>query len=108
MYALLLPSAHNFISSVEENVNVLVRAIAVPTPTPTPCLFPSPAWTALVWEPRGREFVVFMVRPFWTRISSRQAPIWAGKEQVPATGCSLGKDGLSLPIRPPAIGRKWL
>jgi hypothetical protein len=43
MYALLFPSAHNFISAVEENVNVLVRAIGVPTPTPTPCLFPSPA-----------------------------------------------------------------
>src|SRR5229473_5334998 len=101
MYALLLPSAHNFISAVEENVNVLVRAIGVPTPTPTPCLFPSPACTALVWEPRGRapllvrefveevlarrEVVVFMVPPVCRRISPRQAPIWADSN----TGRSL-------------------
>jgi hypothetical protein len=42
---------------VEENVNVLVRAIGVPTPTPTPCLFPSPACTAFVCGPRVRPFV---------------------------------------------------
>src|SRR3979490_1732325 len=86
MYALLLPSAHNFISAVEENVNVLVRAIGVPTPTPTPCLFPSPACTALVCAPRGRAFifdlgiVVFMVLPFWGHRSGGQAPIWADWE----------------------------
>src|SRR5258708_34083252 len=83
MYALLLPSAHNFISAVEENVNVLVRPIGVPTPTPTPCLFPSPACTALVCAPRSRAFtfdvgiVVFMVLPFWGHRSGGQAPIWA-------------------------------
>src|SRR5712671_357046 len=91
MYALLLPSAHNFISAVEENVNVLVRAIGVPTPTPTPCLFPSPACTALVCAPREREsvceavrarapwreVVVFMVSPVCSRIVPQQAPIWA-------------------------------
>jgi hypothetical protein len=93
---LLFPSAHNFISAVEENVNVLVRAIAVPTPTPTPCLFPSPAWTAFVCEPRGREVVfereglTFIVLPFCGRIGPRQAPIWAGKKRVLATGYSLG------------------
>src|SRR5258706_9818745 len=95
MYALLFPSAHNFISAVDENVNVLVRAIGVPTPTPTPCLFPSPACTAFVCAPRTREFLparnffvldepvvvdedlVFMALPFWVRISPQQAPIWA-------------------------------
>src|SRR5580765_5264348 len=101
MYALLLPSAHNFISAVEENVNVLVRAIGVPTPTPTPCLFPSPACTALVCEPRGRallrvrefveevlprrEVVVFMVPPVCSRISPRQAPIWADRKVLVGT-----------------------
>src|SRR5258708_37535312 len=91
MYALLLPSAHNFISAVEEKVNVEVRAIGVPTPTPTPWLFPSPACTALVCAPRKRllgrevveeflarrEIVVFMVLPFWIHIRPRQAPISA-------------------------------
>src|SRR6266404_3641866 len=83
MYALLLPAAHNFISAVEENVNVEVRAIGVPTPTPTPCLFPSPACTALVCAPRSRAFtfdvgnVVFMVLPLWGHRSGGQAPIWA-------------------------------
>src|ERR1700716_896392 len=95
MYALLLPSAHNFISAVEEKVNVEVRAIGVPTPTPTPCLFPSPACTALVCEPRKRllvrevveeflarsEIVVFIVLPFWSRIRQRQAPIWADSQR---------------------------
>src|ERR1700730_6157797 len=71
MYALLFPSAHNFISAVEENVNVEVRAMGVPTPTPTPCLLPSPAWTALVCAPRCccfcvEEFV-FIVQPFCAR-----------------------------------------
>src|SRR5712671_2833385 len=96
MYALLLPSAHNFISAVEENVNVEVRAIGVPTPTPTPCLFPSPACTALVCAPRKRllvrevvekflarrEIVVFIVLPFWSRVRPRQAPIWAGSNSL--------------------------
>lgn len=57
--------------------------MGVPTPTPTPCLFPSPACTALVCEPRacepvplsalaarrerisGRDGLVFMAQPFW-------------------------------------------
>src|SRR6266576_2886414 len=96
MYALLLPSAHIFISAVEEKVNVEVRAIGVPTPTPTPCLFPSPACTALVCAPRKRllvrdvverflarrEIVVFIVLPLWSRVRSRQAPIWAGSSTL--------------------------
>src|SRR3981081_1096731 len=95
MYALLLPSAHNFISAVEEKVNVEVRAIGVPTPTPTPCLFPSPACTAVVCERRSpvlvgavveeflarSEIVVFIVLPFWSRICQRQAPIWADSQR---------------------------
>src|ERR1700682_147846 len=110
MYALLLPSAHNFISAVEENVNVLVRAIGVPTPTPTPCLFPSPACTAFVWGPRGREGavarelvvlredVVFIVPPFCNRLARQQAPIWAA-EKLPApsargTCFDCGRSGL--------------
>jgi hypothetical protein len=36
MYALLLPSAHSFISAVEEKVNVDVRQIGVLTGAPTP------------------------------------------------------------------------
>src|SRR6267142_1961673 len=109
MYALLLPSAHNFISAVEENVNVLVRAIGVPTPTPTPCLFPSPACTAFVCEPRSREFllgverdllvevVVFMAWPLCSCLAQQQAPIWADRKagqiagKVPVTVCCLGK-----------------
>lgn len=43
MYALLFPSAHSFISSVDENVNVEVRQISGPTGAPTPCLSGSPA-----------------------------------------------------------------
>jgi hypothetical protein len=43
MYALLFPSAHRFISSVEENVNVDDRQMLGPTGAPTPCLFGSPA-----------------------------------------------------------------
>jgi hypothetical protein len=97
MYALLFPSAHNFISAVDVNVNVDVRAMGVPTPTPTPCLLPSPAWTAFVCEPRTRaefvllddfffldDVVVFMAVPFWARISSQQAPIWADAQRTGA------------------------
>src|ERR1700719_4926864 len=51
MYALLLPSAHSFISSVEEKVNVELRQISVPTGAPTPCLFGSPACTERVCGP---------------------------------------------------------
>jgi hypothetical protein len=85
---------------VEENVKVEVRAIGVPTPTPTPCLFPSPACTAFVCAPRGRElllmreFVEEVVAPgkvvflivllFWSRRSAGQAPIWAEQEIVGA------------------------
>jgi hypothetical protein len=36
MYALLLPSAHSFISAVEDKVNVDVRQIGVLTGAPTP------------------------------------------------------------------------
>src|SRR5216683_1824594 len=57
MYALFLPSAHNFISSVEEKVKVEERIISVTTGPLTPRRLGSPAWMALVWGPRlGRHF----------------------------------------------------
>jgi hypothetical protein len=40
---LLFPSAHRFISAVDEKVNDEVRQIGAPTGTPTPCRTPSPA-----------------------------------------------------------------
>src|ERR1035441_10375108 len=61
MYALLLPSAHSFISSVEENVKVELRQISVPTGAPTPCLFGSPAWTDRVCGPHFCILEFFMV-----------------------------------------------
>src|SRR5208282_2246700 len=81
MYALLLPSAHSFISAVEENVKVDVRQIGVPTGAPTPCRGGSPPWMAIVWVPRLCGFdleasIFFIATPFWTHISTRQAPIW--------------------------------
>src|SRR5580704_13497958 len=83
MYALLFPSAHNFISAVEEKVNVDVRLMGVPTGAATPWRGGSPPWIAVVCGPGLRELVLwaglFFIRtPSWTGISSRQAPIWRG------------------------------
>src|SRR5271155_1814670 len=51
MYALLLPSAHFFISATDENVNVELWQTSVATGPPTPCRFGSPACTARVCNP---------------------------------------------------------
>src|ERR1700686_2599298 len=61
MYAWLLPSAHSFISSVEENVNVDVRQMFGPTGPPTPWRFGSPAWTERVCGPHFGILEFFMV-----------------------------------------------
>src|ERR1700676_2735492 len=61
MYALLLPSAHSFISSVEEKVNVDVRQMLGPTGAPTPWRFGSPAWTERVCGPHFSVLEFFMV-----------------------------------------------
>src|ERR1700730_3201890 len=61
MYALLLPSAHSFISSVEEKVKVDVRQMFGPTGAPTPWRFGSPAWTERVCGPHFSVLELFMV-----------------------------------------------
>src|SRR3982074_1119767 len=61
MYAWLLPSAHSFISSVEEKVKVDVRQMFVPTGPPTPWRFGSPAWTERVCGPHFSVLEFFMV-----------------------------------------------
>src|SRR5580765_8528813 len=81
MYALLLPSAHSFISAVEEKVNVDVRQIGVPTGAPTPWRDGSPPWMAVVCGPSIRWVCLraglFFIRaPFWVRELPQQAPIW--------------------------------
>src|ERR1700681_3339668 len=61
MYAWLLPSAHSFISFVEEKVKVDVRQMFGPTGAPTPWRFGSPAWTERVCGPHFCVLEFFMV-----------------------------------------------
>src|SRR5229473_3008597 len=61
MYALFLPSAQSFISSVEENVNVEERIISVTIGPLTPRRFGSPPWMAFVCGPSFRADLFFIM-----------------------------------------------
>jgi hypothetical protein len=89
MYALLLPSAHSFISSVEENVKVELRHISVPTGAPTPCLFRSPAWTERVCGPQFCVLEFFMVLELLAFTAIRGKRHFGGSQNPEFTTCVL-------------------
>src|SRR5258708_875586 len=76
MYALFLPSAHSFISSVEEKVKVEERIISVTIGPLTPRRFGSPPGVALVCGPGLCWDLFFMGKSVHLAGKQEQLPNW--------------------------------
>src|SRR4030095_14254440 len=94
MYAVFLPSAHSFISCVEEKVNVEVRQMLVPTPALTPWREGSPAWMARgcdpdLWECE-RADLVFMVNIFRSIVARARPKLGCRTAAKIFVACKVG------------------
>src|SRR5713101_7197005 len=86
MYASFLPSAHSFISSVEEKVKVEERIISVTMGPLTPRRLGSSPLMAFVWGPNFASLLVFIVESVHRVGEQKQPPNWQGHRQFGRAG----------------------